>query len=69
MLLHHPNWLEQVFILPKVFEPLKFDCISYRRETEQGPVVQSIVSLTNLLRGQLIKCFTTLQPNTLKFFI
>ena len=26
---------------------------------EQGPVVQSIVSLTSLLRGQLVKCFTT----------
>ena len=26
----------------------------------QGPVVQSIVSLTSSLRGQLIKCFTTL---------
>ena len=25
-----------------------------------GPVVQSIVSLTNSLRGQLVKCFTTL---------
>ena len=25
----------------------------------QGPVVQSIVSLTSSLRGQLIKCFTT----------
>ena len=25
-----------------------------------GPVVQSSVSLTSLLRGQLIKCFTTL---------
>ena len=25
-----------------------------------GPVVQSIVSLTSLLRGQLIKCFMTL---------
>ena len=25
-----------------------------------GPVVQSIVSLTSSLRGQLIKCFTTL---------
>ena len=25
-----------------------------------GPVVQSIVSLTSLLRGQLVKCFTTL---------
>ena len=35
----------------------------------QGPVVQSIVSLTSSLRGQLVKCFTTLQPNTLKFFV
>ena len=26
----------------------------------QGPVVQSIVRLTSLLRGQLVKCFTTL---------
>ena len=28
-----------------------------------GPVVQSIISLTSLLRGQLDKCFTTLLPN------
>ena len=34
-----------------------------------GPVVQSIVSLTSLLRGQLVKCFTTLYPDTLKFFV
>ena len=26
----------------------------------QGPIVQSIVSLTSSLRGQLVKCFTTL---------
>ena len=35
----------------------------------QGPVVQSIVSLTSSLRGQLVKCFVTLQPTTLKFFV
>ena len=35
----------------------------------QDPVVQSIVSLTSSLRGQLIKCFTTFQPNTLNFFV
>ena len=35
----------------------------------QGPVVQSIVSLTSSLRGQLVKCFTTLQPTTLIFFV
>ena len=34
-----------------------------------GPVVQSIVSLTSLLRGQLVKCFTTLLPNILIFFV
>ena len=32
-----------------------------------GPVVQSIISLTSSLRGQL--CFTTLYPNTLIFFV
>ena len=35
----------------------------------QGPVVQSIVSLTSLLKDQLVKCFTTLFPNTLIFFV
>ena len=34
-----------------------------------GPVVQSIVSLTSSLRGQLFKCFTTFLPNTLIFFV
>ena len=35
----------------------------------QGPVVQSIVSLTSFLRGQLVKCFMTLYPNTPIFFV
>ena len=34
-----------------------------------GPVVQSIVSLTSSLRGQLVKCFMTLLPNALIFFV
>ena len=34
-----------------------------------GPVVQSIVNLTSSLRGQLVKCFTTLKPNTLIFLV
>ena len=34
-----------------------------------GPVVQSMVSFTSSLRGQLVKCFTTLSPKTLKFFV
>ena len=33
------------------------------------PVVQSIVILTSSLRGQLVKCFTTLYPKTLDFFV
>ena len=37
--------------------------------SHQGAVVQSIVSLTSSLRGQLLKCLTTLLPNTLKFFV
>ena len=35
----------------------------------QGPVVQSIVSLTSSLRGQLVKCFMTLSSNTLIFSV
>ena len=35
----------------------------------QGPVVQSIVSLTSSLSGQLVKCFTTSSLNTLIFFV
>ena len=31
-----------------------------RVERSRGPVVQSIVSLTSFLRGQLINCFMTL---------
>ena len=33
------------------------------------PVVQSIVKLISLLRGQRVQCFTTLLPNTLIFFV
>ena len=39
------------------------------RSVDQGPVVQSILSLTSSLRGQLIKCFITLLPNTMIFFV
>ena len=35
----------------------------------QRLVVQNIVSLMSSLRGQLVKCFTTLKPNTLIFFV
>ena len=35
----------------------------------QGPIVQSIVSLMSSLKGQLVKCFTTLEANTLTFFV
>ena len=39
-------------------------CVEYL-----GPVVQNIVSLTSSKRGQLIKCFMTLLPNTMIFFV
>ena len=40
-----------------------------KKRDDQGPVVQSIVSLTSLLRGQLVKCFMTLIPNILIFLL
>ena len=43
------------------------DCTDFC--SHQGPVVQSIVSLTSPLRGQLVKCFRTLFPNTLIYFV
>ena len=43
--------------------------LSLNFDHTQGSVVQSIVSLTSSLRGQLVKCFTTLLPNTLVFFV
>ena len=47
-------------------------CAHYKSEdflSRLGPFVQSIVSLTSSLSGQLIKCFTNLKPNTLIFFV
>ena len=32
-------------------------------DIDLGPVVQTMVSVTISLRGQLVKCFTTLLPN------
>ena len=37
--------------------------------TSLGPVVQSIVSLTSSLRGQVVKSFTILLPSTLIFLL
>ena len=42
---------------------------SESKNRNQGPVVQNIVSLTSLLRGQFVKCFRTLKANTLIFFV
>ena len=39
-----------------------------KKKKHQGPVVQSIVSLTSSLRGQLVKCFMTFKPNTILFY-
>ena len=34
-----------------------------------SPVVRSIVSLTSSLRGELVKCFMTLSPDTRRFLL
>ena len=47
----------------KVFVRGRFQGSLY--SSDLGPVV----SLTTSLRGQLVKCFTTLSPNTLNFFV
>ena len=59
-----------------LFEPLKFCCIylydrfqTCMKPASLGPIIQSIVSLTSSLRGQLVKYFTTLLLNTLKYFV
>ena len=53
----YANWETTTFSFLK-----KFLLISI---INMGPVTQSIFSLTSSLRGQLVKYFTTLQPNTL----
>ena len=58
--------------LLSTFSTKTFSIFSYKvikHLTAQGPVVQSMVSLTSSLRGQLVKCFTTLLLNTLIFFV
>ena len=57
------------WIYPKLVISLISLLVSFCREKYQGPVVQSIISLTSSLRGQFIKCFTTLLPNKLIFFV
>ena len=43
--------------------------ITHKTKGNLGPVAQSIISLMNLLRGQLVKCFMTLLPNTHIFYV
>ena len=75
--------MELDFAVDKLFQPYRIHIIAKTLRTKQsrivtftnmaiayqGPVVQSIVSLASSLRGQLVQCFTTLQPNTLIFFV
>ena len=56
-----------VYMYVHAFTPPAYD-LSFICNKVLGPVVQSIVSLTSSLRGQLVKCFMTLSPNTLIFF-
>ena len=62
----HKNNAEDVLnksIFSIVLRPRK------NQDAEQGPVVQSIVSLTSSLGGQLVKCYMIFKPNTLNFFV
>ena len=66
-IMEHPffkniNW--QDLVEKKVSWTILCACIKV-----QSPVVQSIVSWTSSLRGQLVKCFMTLLPNTMIFFV
>ena len=54
-------------IFKKTNEPL-YESLSYA-VCDQGPVVQSIVSLTKSLRRQLVKYMPTKLSNTLLFFV
>ena len=45
---------QQVNLILKILD------IGILKNKSSGPFVQSIVSLTSSLRGQLVKCFTTL---------
>ena len=70
------NWMNPFIILGMTglltFYHFYINCCkiySIKNSVDQGPVVQSIIILTNSLRSQLVKCFMTLKPNTLKFFV
>ena len=53
------SWGQQ-FKEKKLIQQEKILSFKRGKVTEQDPVVQSIVSLTSLLRGHLLKCLTTL---------
>ena len=57
--------LSNFYDLPKISLDLK----TVNAQPDQGLVVQSMVSLTISFRGRLVKCFMTLLPNTLIFFV
>ena len=64
--LHREEWVEMentilVFFYIKFIRRDQKQCCNVEAcRVNQGPVVQSIVSLTSSLRGQLVKCFRTL---------
>ena len=49
----------QMYCLQLVYSLMYIHMVSVGMLCMLGPVVQSIVSLTSSLRGQLVKCFTT----------
>ena len=57
----------KVISLPYIFKVLYVLCFTWTRY--QGPVVQSIGSLTTSLRRQLVKYIQTTLSNTQLFFV
>ena len=66
------NQIKLFFFINSVIKP-RTDKYHGAQQTEgghnQGQVVQSIVTITSSLRGQLVKCFMTLYPNTQVLFV
>ena len=62
------NWSQKILMIIGLSKKKKRSHWLFT-SSKQDQVVQSMVSLTSSLRGHLVKYFTTLLLNTLKFFV
>ena len=61
--------LEQIYMIPKTFEPLKFYCIYSKHCRVLGPVVQSVVSLTSSLVVKMLTVLVSTIPKSRVFLL